>query len=91
MKGFVKDPQAILDYTFDWGPWLGSTDTITISTWVVESPIVSEGGGESKTDTTTTLFVSGGVHGNNYDVTNSITTLGGRKTDRSIELRVRNR
>lgn len=91
MKGFIKDPDSILDYTFDWAPWLGPTDTITLSTWIVESPLVSESGGESQTPTTTTLFVSGGVHGTSYDVTNSITTLGGRKTDRTIELRVRNR
>lgn len=91
MKGFVKDPQSVLDYSLDWGPWLGATDTITISTWVLDSPLVSEGGGESNTDTTTTLFISGGEAGQSYNVTNSITTLGGRKDDRTIELRIRNR
>ena len=90
MKGFVQDPQATLDYTLDWAPWLGS-DTINVSTWVADSPVVIESGSESQTDTTTTLFLSGGVHGSNYTITNTITTIGGRQDDRSFELRVRNR
>ena len=32
-----KDPNADLDYGFDWTAWLGATDTITESTWVVPS------------------------------------------------------
>ena len=28
-----KDPNADLDYGFDWTAWLGATDTITESTW----------------------------------------------------------
>jgi len=88
MKGFVQDPQAILDYTINWAPWLGD-DTITLSTWVIESPMSSES--ESKTTTTTTIFVSGGDAGNNYVATNSVVTTGGRRDDRSIEFRIRNR
>ena len=30
-----KDPNADLDYGFDWTAWLGATDTITESTWSV--------------------------------------------------------
>jgi len=30
-----KDPNADLDYGFDWTAWLGATDTITESTWTV--------------------------------------------------------
>ena len=32
-----KDPDADLDYGFDWTAWLGATDTITESTWLVPS------------------------------------------------------
>ena len=90
MKGFVKDPNAILDYSFDWGPWLDS-DTIDTSVWIVESPLVIESGTESNTDTITTLFISGGEAGETYTITNRITTDGGRLDDRSFEIRVRNR
>ena len=88
MKGFVQDPNATLDYTVDWNLWLDG-DTISTSVWVVESPLVNEA--DSNTITTTNIFISGGVHGENYVLTNSISTVSGRSDDRSIELRVRNR
>ena len=70
MKDCVQIPDAILDYTVDLGPWLGS-DTITLSNWVAESPMSIPGGSESNTDTTTTLFLEGGVDGDNYTITNN--------------------
>ena len=88
MKGFVKDPNATLDYSFDWGPWL-DTDTIDTSVWVVESPLVPTN--ETNDTTTTRVFLSGGTHGNKYLVTNRITTTGGLIDDRSFEIIVRNR
>lgn len=90
MKGYVKDPNAILDYSWDWGPWLDS-DTIATSVWIVESPLTIESGTESNTTTTTEVFLAGGEHGNDYTITNRITTVGGRTDDRSFEIRVRNR
>ena len=90
MKGFVKDPNAILDYSLDWAPWLDG-DTLTSSTWVVDSPLSVVSGSEVFDNTTTSLFISGGVQGTSYTITNSITTAGGRTDDRSLELRIRNR
>lgn len=88
MKGFVQDPQATLDYNLDWSLWLDG-DTITLSTWVVESPLVGQS--ESEASGTTTIFISGGTAGNNYVIANKITTASGRVDERSIELRIRNR
>jgi hypothetical protein len=90
MKGFVKDPNAILDYSFNWAPWLDG-DTITASTWILESPLIAVSASEVFDNTTTGLFISGGTHGNDYLVTNRITTTGGLTDDRSFELRVRNK
>ena len=89
-KGFVKDPQAILDYSLDWGPWLDG-DTIATSNWVVESPLVIESASEVFTATTTTLFISGGDAGQSYSITNTITTAAGRTDERTLDLRIRNR
>ena len=89
MKSYVKDPQGLVDYVFDWSLWLGATDTITLSTWVVEITLVKET--ESNTPTTTTIFISGGTVGKDHTLTNSITTLGGRKTDRTIIIRIRDK
>lgn len=90
MKGFVKDPNAILDYSFNWGPWLDG-DTISTSTWILDSPLTIESASEVFDDTTTGLTISGGTLGEDYLVTNRITTAGGLTEDRSFELRCRNR
>jgi len=91
MKAFVKDPDATLDYSFDWGPWLGATDTILTSTWTVDSGLTVVPASESFDDTTTTAFLSGGAVNMKYNVTNRITTNGSRTDERSILIRVRDR
>jgi hypothetical protein len=90
MKGFVKDPGATLDYSFDWGPWLGS-DILATSNWVVEVGLTVIPASESFTDTITTLFISGGTDGEEYIITNVVTTNGSRTDERSIEIKVRQR
>lgn len=90
MKGFVKDPDATLDYGFDWSLWLG-TDTIAISEWIVPSALTIVPGSETADDTKTKCFISGGVAGTNYTVTNKITTTGQRIEERSFELYVEQR
>jgi hypothetical protein len=88
MNTFTKDPDAILDYTFDWSEWLG-TDTISTSTFTLTSGITKDS--DSKTTTTTTIWLSGGTSGSTYLVTNRIVTVGGRTEDRSIMIEVRSR
>lgn len=90
MRSFVKDPQATLDYSIDWGPWLVA-DTITASTWVADSGITIVPASETFDDTTTRLFLSGGTAGQNYVLTNTITTTGSRIDERSIQINVRQR
>jgi hypothetical protein len=91
MKGFIKDPDATLDYSFDWGPWLGGTDTVISSTWTVESGLSIVPASEAFDDTTTTVFITGGAVGENYTLKNTITTNGSRTDERSIEIKIRNR
>ena len=88
MKGFVKDPEAVLDYSLDWGPWLNG-DEIDTSTWTLENGITRVT--DDNTTTTTRIFVSGGTAGQNYSLTNTVTTVGGRTDERSFEIRVRQR
>lgn len=91
MRGYVKDPDSTLDYAFDWSAWLPATDKIIASSFVVDSGITSEPGGETFSDTVTRLYLSGGVAGQNYKVVNTITTEQGRIDERTIEIRVRQR
>ena len=94
----LKDPSAIVDYTFDWNDgYLDSTsspaETISTSTWAI-SPADSPGmtvSSNSKTATTATAFFTGGVVGNVYLATNHITTTGGRTDERTLTIRVGDR
>ena len=82
---FLKDPQSVLDYAIDWSSWLGA-DTITVSAWVPQTGITIDS--DTKTDTTTTVWLSGGTDRESYRVTNHITTAAGREEDRTIIIRV---
>ena len=84
----VKDPSAVLDYTFDWSAWLG-VDTIATSTWTVPTGITQVT--ESETTTTTTVWLSGGTADTNYAVVNTIITVGGRTDQRTLTIRCRDK
>lgn len=84
---FQKDPNAILDYRVDWGPWLdASGDAIATSIWIVPSGITQTLA--TNTSTTATIWLSGGTAGQEYVLVNRITTTGGRTDDRSITIQV---
>ena len=85
-RRFRQDPQANLDYGFDWSGWLRPGDTIVTSTFIVASGLTK--GTESHTDTTTSVFVSGGTVGVSYDITNHITTAQGRADDRTLTITI---
>jgi hypothetical protein len=84
---FKKDPNATLDYTFDWSPYLTAiSDTILSVTWITSSGLTL--GTVSKTTTTATAFVSGGIVDATETLTCRITTAGGRVDDRTISLTI---
>lgn len=88
MKGFVKDPDSTLDYGLDWSPWLNG-DTITNSSWIVDSILTPTN--EQNDTTKTSLYISGGVVGEKYVLTNRITTNAGRICERSFTVFIRER
>lgn len=88
MPFYQKDPDAKLDYTIDWSTWLGD-DTIADSDWTVETGLTEVTA--SNTDTTTTIWLSGGTEGTTYDVTNEITTAAGRIEERTIRIYITER
>ena len=83
-----KDPNAVLDYQFNWAAWLGS-DTIATSTWDVPDGITKTD--EDSSDTTTTIWLSGGTAGTSYEVVNQIVTAGGRTDERTLTIHVQNK
>lgn len=89
---WTKDPDAVLDYVFDWTLWLDG-DTIDTATATVDddsdTPVVVDS--TSNDSTTVTVFLSAGTAGTSAEVTCRITTSEGRTDDRTIRIRVRER
>jgi len=84
---FTKDSAEVLDYRRDWSAWLPIGDTINTSEWTVASGITKDS--DSRDDDSATVWLSGGTDGEEYTVTNKITTNGGRTGEYSILVRVR--
>ncbi len=89
----TKDPQAVLDYTIDWlsDGWLLSGDTLSQSVWSADPGITIDSTSIDIPNGKTVVWLSGGTVGHTYKVTNSITTTGGRKDDRTLEIVVQER
>ena len=88
-KFYLKDPDAVLDYGFDWSPWLADGVTISASTWTVPAGITKDS--DSNTTTTTTIVLSGGTAGVSYVLTNHVVASDGQEDDRSMQVDVRER
>lgn len=87
MTPFIQDPQAVLDYPFDWSAYLAG-DTIQTSQFTVDSGITPES--DAILDTANTvIWLSGGTRNKRYAVTNHILTTGGREGDWTIYVLVK--
>jgi predicted Abi (CAAX) family protease len=84
-----KDPDATLDYVWDWTAWLTDDETIATVEWIVPDGITQ--GDTSNTTTTATTWFSGGTVGDSYPITCRITTDQGRIDDRTKTLRIKDR
>jgi hypothetical protein len=82
----TKDPDEVLDYKLDWTARLDG-DTIQTSTWTV--PVGITRNSDSKTNTTTTIWLQGGTLGQTYEFVNRITTAGLRTMDQSVKLKIK--
>ncbi|HEX5198980.1 MAG TPA: hypothetical protein VFW27_03485 [Actinoplanes sp.] len=93
MTSFIHDPDADLDYGFDWSPWLADGESLSASSWSVTYGTASEITLHDDTfdDTSTTVWVDGGTRSKDYKITNHITTSAGRADDRTHTLKVRDR
>jgi len=87
-----KDPDATLDWIFDWNDWLGATEVIDSVEFEVDPGIsIDEVKGFTYTQKTATVWLTGGTEGQVYRVTCRVTTNEGRIDDRSFTLRCTNR
>lgn len=80
MTTYTKDPNATLDYVWNWTPWLEG-DTITSHSVIAPAGITVD---STTTDgKAVTVWLSGGQIGGAYDVVCRITTALGRTDDRT--------
>jgi len=93
MERFVKDPEAELDYAWDWSDWLDATTTpaesITSHTVTVPTGLTLES--STAASGIVTAWISGGTVGTTYRVECLITTSAGRKDERSLWITVQER
>lgn len=89
MIPFIQDPQAILDYPFDWSAALNG-DPIQTSTFTADSGFIIESD-DMLNNQNTVVWVSGGTRNKRYAVTNHILTEGGREDDWTIYVLVKER
>jgi len=89
LQTFRKDPDATLDYGFDWSDWLASGETITASTWTVPTGITE--GANSRDDTSVKIWLSGGTVGESYVISCKIVTSDDRTDERSLTIMVEER
>lgn len=91
-KDHKKDPDAVLDWIFDWNDWLAEVETITDVEFTVDPGIsIDPVKGFGHTLKTATVWLSGGTEGQVYRVTCRVTTSEGRVDDRTFTLRCTNR
>jgi len=93
MTLLLKDPDAVLDYSVDWGAEYLSGDILATSEWSV---IPDEPGGVSVAgsnfdDKVATVKAAGGLAGRVYQLINHVVLASGLIDSRSIVLRVEKR
>ena len=99
---WIKDPDAVLDWKFDWAnttnggtiaDWLdiAGGETISTRTVTVSSGLTKDSDSLTDSDTSVTVWLSGGTAGQDYTVSCLIATSAARTDERSVTIKVRER
>jgi len=86
---FIKDPDATLDYGFDWSQWLQIGESLY--SFVVSATTGITVASSASTTGSVIVWLSGGTSGSRYDIACKITTTDNRIDERTIRIDVRNR
>lgn len=89
MSSWLKDPDARLDWSWDWTDWLAEDETITDHEIMAPDGITIDS--SSRAGGVVTAWVKDGDVGESYSLVCRIETSAGRVDDRRITLRVRQR
>ena len=90
MQTFTKDPNAILDYSWDWSAWLTTPETIASYAFDLDGLTQIAA---TQAAGVVTIVVSGGTVGKTHSLRCRITTnaTAPRTDDRTILLKIRDR
>lgn len=83
---WTKDPNAVLDWLFDWSDWLAEGETITTATITATTGLTADAGTIVNSNEAVRVWLSGGTAGQRYEVTCRITTNGSRTDDRTAQI-----
>ena len=86
MPTFNKDPEAVLDYSFDWTAWLAPGETIVSYVLTIPGGITKTSDGEA--GGVVTFWLSGGLANTRYRIECLIVTSDDRADERSISIKV---
>lgn len=89
IDNFIKDPDAVLDYVFDWTDWLDAGETISSHVITVETGITKDS--DSESGGLVTVWLSGGTVDSYYIVSCKIVTSDSRTEERSMRIQVSER
>lgn len=84
----MHDPNAVLDYGFNWTGWLDDGDTISTFEVIVDGVTLDSA---TRSGSVITAWISGGTVGRRATVTCRITTTEGRTDDRTLYLTIAER
>ena len=88
MSNPMKDPNAVLDYSWDWTAWLDTGETITSHTLIPTGVTVES---SAVVGSSVVAWISGGTAKSTASVTCRITTSDGRTDDRTMTLWIQER
>jgi len=94
---FLKDPQALLDWGWDWSNWLKSGETVnssSLSVTVSSSLTVATSPAPTVSQASAGVvvaWISGGISGTDETATCTMMTSAGRRDVRTIVIDVDNR
>jgi hypothetical protein len=84
IPSFIKDPQAVLDFNWDWSAWLGEGETITDKSVTPDAGLTVNS--SNINGAVVAAWLAGGVAGTTYTVACTISTSAGRTETRRIQI-----
>ena len=90
----IKDPEAILDYTWDWTDWLNKFQTpevLSSHQIILANSLTAAIVGSTISGNKVIAIISGGAVGDRLAATCRITTAGGKVDDYTLYLKIKHK